>query len=201
MQALHDIKGKGPTLGPPKTESAVRTVPVADSIAVRLAAHIEEYVEDVEPGALVFTSLRGGPLLNTYFAPSGRRHGTKSVSATSGSTTSATSPAPRPQRRGPRSERSCRSWAAHRAPPASATSRPPNTEAARSPTPSAGAWRADSPIRLATREFEPPIELLLVSTTYEFPARLLQTVDPPRLVLALPLSESLDEPHDAGRVV
>lgn len=68
-QALHDIKGQGATLGPPKTESAVRTVPVADSIAVRLAAHIEEYVEDVEPGALVFTSLRGCPLLNTYFAP------------------------------------------------------------------------------------------------------------------------------------
>ena len=69
MQALHDIKGQGPTLGPPKTESAVRTVPVAESIAIRLAAHIDEYVEDVEPGALVFTSLRGGPLLNTYFAP------------------------------------------------------------------------------------------------------------------------------------
>jgi len=69
MQALHDIKGHGPTLGPPKTESAVRTVPVAESIAVRLTAHIEEYIEDVGPGALVFTSLRGGPLLNTYFAP------------------------------------------------------------------------------------------------------------------------------------
>ena len=69
MQALHDIKGQGPTLGPPKTESAVRTVPVAESIAVRLAAHIEEYVDDGEPDSLVFTSLRGAPLLNTYFAP------------------------------------------------------------------------------------------------------------------------------------
>lgn len=67
-QALHDIKGQGPTLGPPKTESAVRTVPVAKSIVVRLARHIEEYVDDVELGTLVFTSLRGGPLLNTYFA-------------------------------------------------------------------------------------------------------------------------------------
>ena len=47
----------------------MRTVPVAESIALRLTAHIEEYVEEVEPGALVFTSLRGGPLLNTYFAP------------------------------------------------------------------------------------------------------------------------------------
>ena len=79
MQALHDIKGQGPTLGPPKTETAVRTVPVAESIALRLAVHIEEYVEDVAPDALVFTSLRGGPLLNTYFAPSGRRHGTLSA--------------------------------------------------------------------------------------------------------------------------
>ncbi len=45
MQALHDIMGQGPTLGPPKTESSVRTVPVAESIAVRLAPHIDEYVE------------------------------------------------------------------------------------------------------------------------------------------------------------
>ena len=41
-QALHDIKGQGPTLGPPKTESAVGTAPVAESITVRLAAHIEQ---------------------------------------------------------------------------------------------------------------------------------------------------------------
>ncbi|MDH4074880.1 MAG: site-specific integrase [Acidimicrobiia bacterium] len=33
IQALHDIKGQGPTLGPPKTESAVRTVPLAEVIA------------------------------------------------------------------------------------------------------------------------------------------------------------------------
>jgi integrase len=68
-QALHDIRGQGPTLGPPKTEGAVRTAPVAESIAERLAAHVEEYVEDAAPDALVFTSLRGGRLLNTYFAP------------------------------------------------------------------------------------------------------------------------------------
>ncbi len=58
---------------------------------------------------------------------SGRRRGTPSVCATSASTTSATSPAPKRQPRAPRSERSCRSWATRRAPPASATSRPPST--------------------------------------------------------------------------
>jgi len=68
-QALHDIKGQGPTLGPPKTESAVRTVPLAEAIASRLAVHIEQYVGRIERDELVFTSLRGGPLLNTYFAP------------------------------------------------------------------------------------------------------------------------------------
>ena len=31
--------------------------------------HIDQYVDDAQPDSLVFTSLRGGPLLNTYFAP------------------------------------------------------------------------------------------------------------------------------------
>ncbi|HSM67484.1 MAG TPA: tyrosine-type recombinase/integrase, partial [Ilumatobacteraceae bacterium] len=68
-QALHDIKGQGPTLGPPKTESAVRTVPLAEVIAKRLVVHVEQYVGSIERDELVFKSLRGGPLLNTYFAP------------------------------------------------------------------------------------------------------------------------------------
>ena len=42
MQALDDIKGQGPTLGPPKTESAVRTVPVAESIALPLSETLDE---------------------------------------------------------------------------------------------------------------------------------------------------------------
>ncbi len=109
MQALHDIKGQGPTLGPPKTESAVRTVPVAESIAVRLATHIEEYVEVV-------------------------------------------------------------------------------------------GWRADSLLRRASCEVESPVELLLVPATHQFPVRFLQPPDPPRLVVALPLSEPLDEPDDAGGI-
>jgi integrase len=56
IQALHDIKGQGPTLGPPKTESAVRTVPLAEVIANRLAVHIEQYVGSIERDELVFTS-------------------------------------------------------------------------------------------------------------------------------------------------
>jgi integrase len=35
-QALNDIKGVGPTLGPPKTDRAVRTVAIPESIALRL---------------------------------------------------------------------------------------------------------------------------------------------------------------------
>src|SRR5690606_22254274 len=132
---------------------------------------------------------------------SGRRLAMRSASATSASTTSDTSPAPRPQPREPRSVRSCRSWATHRAPPASATSRPPNTEAAKSPTPSAGGWRADSRLRLTTREFESTIELLRVPPPHQFPVRLLQPLGPPRLDVSLPLGDPLDQPGDAGRVV
>jgi len=69
MQALNDIKGQGPTLGPPKTERAVRTVAVPESIALRIAVHIDRFVPDPQPDSLVFTGLRNGPLLNTYFAP------------------------------------------------------------------------------------------------------------------------------------
>ncbi len=50
-------------------ESAVRTVPLAEVIANRLAVHVEQYVGSIERNELVFTSLRGGPLLSTYFAP------------------------------------------------------------------------------------------------------------------------------------
>ena len=114
---------------------------------------------------------------------------------------SATSPAPKQRPREPRSERSCRSWATPRAPPASATSRPPNTEAAKSPTPSTEAWRADSLLRLATCVFETPLELLLVATPNQFPVQLPQTLGPLRIDVSLPLSESLDQPDDAGRVV
>jgi integrase len=68
-RALKDIKGVGPTLGPPKTERAVRTVSVPESITLRLVVHLERFVDETTPDSLVFTSLRGGPLLNTCFAP------------------------------------------------------------------------------------------------------------------------------------
>lgn len=35
--------------------------------------HIDQYVADLQPDSLVFTSLRGGPLLDTYFAPQGTK--------------------------------------------------------------------------------------------------------------------------------
>ncbi len=68
-RALNDIKGAGPTLGPPKTDRALRTVAIPEAITLRLVVHIERFVDSVTSDALVFTSLRGGPLLNTYFAP------------------------------------------------------------------------------------------------------------------------------------
>lgn len=68
-RALNDIKGVGPTLSPPKTDRAVRTVAIPEAVALRLVVHIEQFVDDAQSDSLVFTSLRGGPLLNTYFAP------------------------------------------------------------------------------------------------------------------------------------
>ena len=56
-QALADIKGEGPTIGPPKSTAAHRVVTIPTSTAQ----------------LLVFTSLRGTPLLNTYFAPRWRK--------------------------------------------------------------------------------------------------------------------------------
>ncbi len=68
-RALNDIKGQGPTLGPPKTTRAVRTVSVPETITLRLVDHLDRFADDAQPDSLVFTSLRSGPLLNTYFAP------------------------------------------------------------------------------------------------------------------------------------
>jgi integrase len=71
-QALTFIRGQGPTLGPPKSTAAHRTVVLPSGIAEMLAHHIDEYVAD-EPGALVFTSVKDSPLLNRYFAPYWKR--------------------------------------------------------------------------------------------------------------------------------
>ncbi len=67
-QALTFIKGEGPTLGPPKSIAAHRTVTIPATAADMLTEHIEMYVSD-QPDAFVFTSVKGSPLLNRYFAP------------------------------------------------------------------------------------------------------------------------------------
>jgi integrase len=72
-QALYFAKGSGPRLGPPKTESAHRTVVVPAQIIHRLCEHIESFVDDARPKTLVFTSVKGSPLLNRTFAPYWRR--------------------------------------------------------------------------------------------------------------------------------
>ncbi len=67
-QSLAFIKGVGPVLGPPKSDAAHRTVVIPGSARELLAAHLEQFTD---PGstALVFTSVKGSPLLNRYFAP------------------------------------------------------------------------------------------------------------------------------------
>ena len=67
-QSLAFIKGVGPVLGPPKSDAAHRTVVIPGSTRELLAAHLEQFTD---PGstALVFTSVKGSPLLNRYFAP------------------------------------------------------------------------------------------------------------------------------------
>lgn len=54
--------------GPPKSRSAYRTVVVPATTTEILRAHLAEFVEE-SPDALIFTSVKGRPLLNRYFAP------------------------------------------------------------------------------------------------------------------------------------
>jgi integrase len=72
-QSLAFQRGDGPTLGPPKSDSAHRTVAIPNEITQRLAAHIAAFVDESRVDGLVFTSLKGSPLLNRYFAPHWRR--------------------------------------------------------------------------------------------------------------------------------
>ncbi len=74
--ALTFVKGEGPVLGPPKSTAAHRTVTIPSTTAAMLADHLEEYAHD-DPGAFVFTSVKGSPLLNRYFAPYWKRALTK----------------------------------------------------------------------------------------------------------------------------
>ena len=67
-RALGFVKGRGPSLGPPKTTSAYRSVALPQIGVTVLEGHLRDFVPP-ERDALVFTSLRGRPLLNRYFAP------------------------------------------------------------------------------------------------------------------------------------
>jgi integrase len=58
-RALNDIKGVGPTLGPPRTNRALRTAAIPEVITPRLVVHIDRHVDDAQSDSLVFTSLRG----------------------------------------------------------------------------------------------------------------------------------------------
>jgi integrase len=71
-QALTFVRDQGPTLGPPKSAAAHRTVTIPASAAQVLAGHIEAFIED-DPNTFVFTSVKGSPLLNRYFAPYWKR--------------------------------------------------------------------------------------------------------------------------------
>ncbi len=71
-QALTFVRGKGPTLGPPKSAAAHRAVVIPAGVADMLAGHLDTYVDD-EPDALVFTSVKNSPLVNRYFAPFWKR--------------------------------------------------------------------------------------------------------------------------------
>ncbi len=71
-QALSFIRGKGPTLCPPKSAAAHRTVTIPSRVAERMAEHVEVFVDD-DPDALIFTSVKGSPLVNRYFAPYWKR--------------------------------------------------------------------------------------------------------------------------------
>jgi len=67
-RALSFVRGVGPTLGPPKTPAAHRSVTLpADTIDV-LREHMTQFV-DGRRDALIFTSVKGSPLLYRYFAP------------------------------------------------------------------------------------------------------------------------------------
>lgn len=72
-RALAFERGRGAVLGAPKTESAYRTVSIPEPIASRLVAHLKTYGVASRPDQLVFSSVKGQPLLNGYFAPFWRR--------------------------------------------------------------------------------------------------------------------------------
>jgi integrase len=65
VQQLVLIRGRGPTLGPPKTDAGYRTVPLPDVALHALAAHIQAYPPG--PDGLVFTDEASQPLRRNRF--------------------------------------------------------------------------------------------------------------------------------------
>ena len=71
-RALAFERGVGASLGPTKTPSAHRTVTLPALAVAILRSHVDEFVTETAD-ALVFTSVKGRPLLYRYFAPYWKR--------------------------------------------------------------------------------------------------------------------------------
>lgn len=71
-RALAFERGVGASLGPPKTPSAHRTVALPALAVEILRVHLDRFVSEAAD-ALVFTSVKGSPLLYRYFAPYWKR--------------------------------------------------------------------------------------------------------------------------------
>lgn len=133
-QALMFIRDKGPTLGPPKSVAAHRTITIPVSAAQILAGHLHSYAEE-GPDAFVFTSIKAAHSSTATSPHPGSEHSRRrAFPKPLVSTTSATSPEPRQQQPELRCGRSCRGWASRQPTHHSATSRRPSAEMARSPT-------------------------------------------------------------------
>jgi integrase len=67
-RALSFVRGVGATLGAPKTPAAHRSVALPAVTVDLLREHMTQFV-DGRQDALIFTSVKGSPLLYRYFAP------------------------------------------------------------------------------------------------------------------------------------
>ncbi len=67
-RALAFHRDAGAVLGAPKTATAHRQVSVPREVMDIVSCHLDAF-EPVDPHRLVFTSVKGSPLLNRYFAP------------------------------------------------------------------------------------------------------------------------------------
>lgn len=61
------VRGHGVTFGPPKSDTSVRTVPLADHVGEALAAHLATFDAHRDLG-LIFTNARGAPIQQHPFA-------------------------------------------------------------------------------------------------------------------------------------